>query len=59
MIEGRLANKARLFDVMFRESGFEVIRIGTVRAVHAARLAAASEIVAAANARVTHRRPYS
>lgn len=46
------ANKARLFDVMFRESGFEVIRIrNRYEPGNAARLAAASEIVAAANAR--------
>lgn len=47
------ANKARLFDVMFAESGFEVVRIrNRYEPGNAARLAAASEIVAAANARL-------
>jgi O-glycosyl hydrolase len=47
-----LPNKARLFDVMFEESGFDVIRIrNRYEAGNAARLAVAAEIVNAANAR--------
>jgi hypothetical protein len=47
-----LPNKARLFDVMFVESGFDVIRIrNRYEPGNGPRLAAASEIVSAATAR--------